>query len=186
LTHPQSHRIGEEKFFRLKNNKIKWFKITEMPLIYLGNRHTLGVIIDITDIKGAQHTIQKRNAKLKKLLQSTVESLVSAVEMRDPYTAGHQRRVAELAVAIGKKLALDSDQLEGLKMAALLHDIGKMYVPAEILTKPSPLSDIEYKLIKMHPEVGYDILKDIEFPWPIAQIVRQHHERKDVQDIRTV
>jgi putative nucleotidyltransferase with HDIG domain len=99
------------------------------------------------------------------------------VETRDPYTSGHQVRVAKLATMIARELNISQDQLEGIKMAAAIHDIGKMSVPAEILSKPSRLSDIEYELVKIHPEAGYNIVKDIEFPWPIADMIVQHHER---------
>jgi putative nucleotidyltransferase with HDIG domain len=123
--------------------------------------------------------LKRSNEKLKKLLEETVNGLISAVEMRDPYTAGHQRRVAKLATAIAKDLGFDSNRMDGLRMAGLLHDIGKMYVPIEILTKPGRLSDAEFNLIKMHPQTGYEILKRIEFPWNVAEIVLQHHELID-------
>jgi putative nucleotidyltransferase with HDIG domain len=99
------------------------------------------------------------------------------VEMRDPYTAGHQRRVSKLACAIAREIGLPGAQIEGIRMAGEIHDIGKIYVPAEILSKPGKLTDIEFTIIKTHAQVGYDILKNIEFPWPIADIVVQHHER---------
>ena len=99
--------------------------------------------------------------------------------MRDPYTAGHQRRVAELAVAIAGDLGLPKEQIHGIHLAAGIHDLGKIRVPAEILSKPGKLTDIEYHLIKAHAQAGYDIVKDIEFPWPIAAMVWQHHERLD-------
>jgi putative nucleotidyltransferase with HDIG domain len=101
------------------------------------------------------------------------------IEMRDPYTAGHQRRVSKLACAIAREIGLPETQIEGIRMAGEIHDIGKIYVPAEILSKPSKLTDIEFTIIKTHSQVGYDILKNIEFPWPIADIVVQHHERLD-------
>jgi putative nucleotidyltransferase with HDIG domain len=101
------------------------------------------------------------------------------VETRDPYTAGHQRRVADLARAIASEMNLKSEQIDGVRMASMIHDIGKISLPSEILTKPTELTKLEYNLIKTHPESGYNILKDIEFPWPIAQIVLEHHERID-------
>ena len=115
--------------------------------------------------------------KLKQLMTNTVDSMASILETRDPYTAGHQQRVAKLAFAIAQALNLSEDQLLGLNMAAVIHDIGKIYVPAEILTRPSKLTDSEFALIKTHPKVGYEILKRVEFPWPVATIVLQHHER---------
>jgi putative nucleotidyltransferase with HDIG domain len=108
-----------------------------------------------------------------------VQAIGMMGEMRDPYTAGHQRRVADLAGAIGKELGLGTDVLEGLHIAGLLHDVGKIAVPAEILTKPGKLSSYEFEIIKGHPDVGRQILKGVEFPWPVAQAVVQHHERLD-------
>jgi putative nucleotidyltransferase with HDIG domain len=103
--------------------------------------------------------------------------LAATVETRDPYTAGHQRRVAQLAVAISEKLGWKKNEVNGLKMAATIHDIGKMYVPAEVLNKPGKLEPIEFELIKMHSAAGYEIVKDIAFEEPVADMVRQHHER---------
>src|SRR3972149_667721 len=99
------------------------------------------------------------------------------VERKDPYTAGHQRRVAELARAVAAEMGLGADQIDGLRVASVIHDIGKISVPAEILSKPTKLTDIEFSLIKAHPQAGYDILKDMDFPWPIARMVLEHHER---------
>lgn len=117
--------------------------------------------------------------KLRNSLMDFITAIGATIEMRDPYTAGHQRRVASLAVAIGNELLLSRDEIEGLRLASVVHDIGKIRVPAEILSKPGKLSDIEFSLIKQHVENGYEILKAIDFPWPIAQIVLQHHERLD-------
>src|SRR3989338_649718 len=99
--------------------------------------------------------------------------------MRDPYTAGHERRVAEIAVAIGAELGFDARRLEGLRVAGHLHDIGKITVPTEILAKPGKLTSIEFQLIKGHAQASYDVLKDVNFPWPVAQVALQHHERMD-------
>jgi response regulator RpfG family c-di-GMP phosphodiesterase len=115
--------------------------------------------------------------KLQKALSGTIKVVASTVEVRDPYTAGHQRRVATLARAIAEEMDLNEHQVEGIFMAGVVHDLGKIYVPAEILSKPSRLNDIEFNLIRTHSQVGYDLLKTIDFPWPIAQIVHQHHER---------
>ena len=112
-------------------------------------------------------------------LVGTVDAIARAVEARDPYTAGHQRRVASLASAIAKRMGMDDDRIEGIRMGATIHDIGKIQIPAEILTKPAKLTDIEYLLVQNHALVGYDILKDIKFPWPVADIAHQHHERID-------
>ncbi|WP_300179626.1 HD domain-containing phosphohydrolase [Rhodoferax sp.] len=118
-------------------------------------------------------------ASLRKSLDGTVEAVARMVELRDPYTAGHQRRVAQLACAIGKEMGLPERQVEGLRVIGYLHDIGKIALPAEILSKPSTLSALEIAMIRGHSGAGYDILKDIEFPWPVAQAVWQHHERLD-------
>jgi len=117
--------------------------------------------------------------EIRSALEATVHIVGEAVEIRDPYTAGHQRRVTELACAIAKSLDLPEEKIEGLRVAGLLHDIGKMSIPAEILSKPTALTEIEFSLIKDHPQVAYDLLESIRFQWPVAQIVLQHHERMD-------
>jgi HD-GYP domain-containing protein (c-di-GMP phosphodiesterase class II) len=116
---------------------------------------------------------------LRKSLEESIQAIADTVEMRDPYTAGHQRRVAKLAVAIANDLGLPKDEIHGIQLAAGIHDLGKIRVPAELLTRPGKLTDIEFALIKTHAQAGYDILKGIEFPWPIANMVLQHHERLD-------
>ncbi len=117
--------------------------------------------------------------RLEMNLEGFISSVSKAVGARDPYTAGHQRRVAMLAVAIGEVLELDDARLTGLKFGAMIHDIGKIHIPAEILSKPARLSEIEFEMVKSHTTVGYEILKDIDFPWPIAEMAYQHHERLD-------
>jgi len=117
--------------------------------------------------------------RLKLNLEGFIASVSKAIGARDPYTADHQRRVAKLAVAIGEALELDENRLTGLKFGAMIHDIGKIHIPAEILSKPAKLSEIEFEMVKTHTTVGYDILKDINFPWPIAEMVYEHHERLD-------
>jgi PAS domain S-box-containing protein len=116
---------------------------------------------------------------LQRSLEQSIQVIAATVEARDPYTAGHQRRVGELAVAIGRELDLPEDKIHGIHLAAVIHDLGKIHVPAEILSKPGKLGNIEFMLIKAHPQAGYDILKVVDFPWPIADIVHQHHERLD-------
>jgi putative nucleotidyltransferase with HDIG domain len=120
---------------------------------------------------------QKTRETLLNAMKSTIAAVALTTELRDPYTAGHQQRVAKLASAIADEIGFEKDRVSGLRLSGIVHDIGKMYVPAEILSKPGRLSDIEFSLIKLHPEAGYNILKDIEFPWPIAQTILQHHER---------
>lgn len=132
---------------------------------------------DITDQKLAEQEKERSIVQLRNALEGTVQAIIKIVETRDPYTAGHQRRVAQLAYAIAKEIGLSKDQIEGTRIAALIHDIGKIIVPSEILTKPGKISNNEWNIIKTHPDVGYDILKEIYFPWPIADIIKQHHER---------
>jgi HD-GYP domain-containing protein (c-di-GMP phosphodiesterase class II) len=115
--------------------------------------------------------------RLRKTLNSTIQALADTVEVRDPYTAGHQRRVSDLARAIATEMCLAAEQIDGIRITSVIHDIGKISVPAEILSKPTRLSNTEFNLIKQHSESGYGILKDIDFIWPVAQIVLQHHER---------
>jgi PAS domain S-box-containing protein/putative nucleotidyltransferase with HDIG domain len=122
---------------------------------------------------------EKHAAILRQSLEQSIQTIAATVEARDPYTAGHQRRVGELAAAIAREMGLPEEQVNGVHLAAIIHDVGKIHIPAEILSKPGRLNDIEYLLIKTHPQSGYDILKDVKFPWPIADIILQHHERQD-------
>ncbi len=120
-----------------------------------------------------------QSVKLEHALNDSLMAIASTLEQRDPYTAGHEKGVADIAVSIGKKLGWDDGRLKGLYLAGIVHDLGKIQIPVEILTKPGRLNQVEFSLIKTHPEVGYNILKNIEYPWPIAEIVRQHHEYLD-------
>jgi len=115
--------------------------------------------------------------KMQVMMLQTVETIGAILEVRDPYTAGHQRDVTKLACALGEALGFDADRIAGLRVAGLLHDIGKIVVPAEILNKPGKLGKLEMDIIRTHPQAGYDIVKKIDFPWPVAQTVLQHHER---------
>jgi putative two-component system response regulator len=124
-------------------------------------------------------SLRKSEARLKTTLLESITAIAAIVELRDPYTAGHQRRVAQLASAIAGELGWSEQQIEGLNMAGVVHDLGKIRVPAEILSKPGTLSEIEFSMIQQHSQAGYDILKEIDFPWPIAEFVLQHHERLD-------
>jgi PAS domain S-box-containing protein len=127
----------------------------------------------------AEEALLMNQGKLRRSLEATVEAIAATVETRDPYTAGHQRRVADLARAIGREMGLSEDMQEGLHFGALIHDLGKVQIPAEILSKPTRLTKLEFELIKTHPQAGYDIVKGIEFPWRVADMVHQHHERFD-------
>jgi putative nucleotidyltransferase with HDIG domain len=111
------------------------------------------------------------------VMEGTIQAMALITEMRDPYTAGHQHRVANLSGAIAREMGLSEEETYGIFLAGIVHDIGKIYVPAEILSKPGMLTAIEFHLIKVHPQVGFDILKTIEFPWPIPKMVLQHHEK---------
>jgi len=136
-------------------------------------------IVNQTYRQDLEQMVKERTVKLQRALEGIIQASVRIVESRDPYTAGHQDRVANLAGAIAIEMNLRENQVEGIRMAGSIHDLGKISVPAEILSKPSRLTEIEFALIKTHPRVGYDIIADIDFPWPIAQMVLQHHERMD-------
>jgi len=139
----------------------------------------LGVTRNITERRQAKEELEQSYEKLKKTLNEAINCLASAIEVRDPYTAGHQQRVDELSCAIAREIGLSEDQVQEIHMATVVHDIGKINIPSEILSKTSRLTEMEFNMIKTHPQAGHDILKQIEFPWPIAQIVLQHHERMD-------
>jgi putative nucleotidyltransferase with HDIG domain len=125
------------------------------------------------------HEKELTQERLASSLRATIEAMSKTMEWRDPYTAGHQKRVAMISMAIGRQLGWNDERIQAIYMAAMVHDIGKMAVPSEILTKPSRLTDLEMQLVQGHVEAGYQILKDIPFPWPIAEMVHQHHERLD-------
>jgi putative nucleotidyltransferase with HDIG domain len=139
----------------------------------------VGVNLDVTEIRQAQQDLAESAVQLRLTLKAAVAALGTTTEMRDPYTAGHQRRVAELAGAIGAELSWDEGQIETLRTAALLHDIGKIIVPAEILSKPGRLSETEMQLIRQHAAAGADTVASIDFEADIAEMIRQHHERLD-------
>ncbi|MEW6666527.1 MAG: HD domain-containing phosphohydrolase [Thermodesulfobacteriota bacterium] len=126
-----------------------------------------------------EQMVADRTVKLQETLDGVIQVVALTVESRDPYTAGHQRRVAELACAMAEKMGFSQDRVKGVRMAGLIHDLGKISVPAEILSRPARLSDMELALIKEHPQAGFDILNGIHFPWPIAEVVLHHHERLD-------
>jgi len=155
---------GEERTLHTK-------KITVLD--EAGNpKYLLGISEDITN------RILSEN-KLLDALNGTINLAAAMVEARDPYTAGHQKRVSELASAIAATINLSKEQVEAIRMAGVLHDLGKIRIPAEILSKPGKLSEIEFDMIKTHPQIGYDLLKNVNFPWPLAKIIQQHHERMD-------
>jgi len=175
--------IGKPRMFELemkrKDGSAVW---TELKTSFIRDENKLPVGIitvsrDITERKRTDEKLQQTLESLRKAVGTTIQVLVAALEARDPYTAGHQLRVADLARAIATRMGLPQDKIEGIRMAGSIHDIGKLSIPAEILVKPTKLSNNEFSLIKEHSQSGYDMLKDVESPWPLAQIVYQHHER---------
>jgi PAS domain S-box-containing protein len=138
-----------------------------------------GIARDVTKHRRVEEELQKSFSRLQKTLEDTIDALGFALQTKDPFTAGHQRRVADLSCKIAGKMNYDNDGIRGIRLAGLVHDIGKIYVPTEILSKPGKLTDVEFDIIRNHSQAGYDIIKSIEFPWPIATIVLQHHERLD-------
>ncbi|OIO68076.1 MAG: hypothetical protein AUJ58_09825 [Zetaproteobacteria bacterium CG1_02_55_237] len=140
----------------------------------LANDLAYGIITLRNGVKQEQHA-----AILRQSLEQSIQTIATTVEARDPYTAGHQRRVALLAVAIAQEMGLPEEKIKGIHLAGIIHDLGKITIPAEILSKPGNLTDIQYMLIQSHPQSGYDIMKNVVFPWPIADIILQHHEKLD-------
>ena len=137
----------------------------------------LAIARDISKRKRAQDQAKHSTGRLMKAMEQTIQAMAIIVEMRDPYTAGHQQRVTQLACSIARQMGLSEEQIIGVRLAGLIHDIGKVRIPAEILANPDGLSEPEFMMVKAHPLLGYEILKAIDFRWPVAQIVLQHHER---------
>ncbi len=170
---------GYEVRSNRKDGATRSLLVSATRIEYQGKPAVQATFVDVTDRTLVQEELQRSLEKLQKAMEGIVEAMALAAEVRDPHTAGHQRRVAQLASAIASELGLPEDRVQGIRMAALIHDIGKIYAPAEILSKPGQLTELEFGLIKTHPQVGRDILKTVEFPWPIAEIVYQHHEALD-------
>ena len=126
-----------------------------------------------------EHQVSQKTAEIREILDASIRSMALMAEIRDPYTAGHQQRVAQLACAIAEKMGLAPKTIKGIHIAGILHDIGKIRIPVSILSRSGRLLDAEFEMLKIHPQISFDILKDIPFPWPVAQIVLQHHERLD-------
>jgi PAS domain S-box-containing protein/putative nucleotidyltransferase with HDIG domain len=162
-----------------KNGTTMWAELNTVVISWEGKPSTLNFLEDITERKLAEEKLLKSYESLKKTLNDAVNTMAKIVELRDPYTSGHQERVANLAIAIAQEMKFDDVQIENLRMAAIIHDIGKIYVPSDILNKPGRLSDIEFGLIKTHSQYGYDIVKGMDFPCSVAQAILQHHERLD-------
>jgi PAS domain S-box-containing protein len=141
-----------------------------------GTKKSIASLLDITERKQGEEKLQRTLESLRKAVGTTIQVMVSAVEMKDPYTAGHQIRSADIARAIAIEMGLDQNKIDGIYIAGSIHDIGKLSIPSEILSKPTKLTNIEFSLIKEHPRSGYEMLKDVESSWPLAEIIYQHHE----------
>jgi HD-GYP domain-containing protein (c-di-GMP phosphodiesterase class II) len=177
---PGRTRILELEEYK-KDGAIVWVE-NRLSALRDKEKRPVGIISlshDITDRKRAEKQLQDTLGSLRKAVGVAIQVMVSAVEVRDPYTAGHQLRSADIARAIAAEIGLSPDRIDGIRIAGSVHDIGKLSIPAEILSKPTKLSEIEFSLIKEHVLSGYEILKNVESPWPLAQIVYQHHERMD-------
>jgi PAS domain S-box-containing protein/putative nucleotidyltransferase with HDIG domain len=167
--------------FSFPGKEARWLHFTSAA-VRDARGEMIGAIETMTDIsplKRAEDDLRENVERLRKVMSGVIRAIDVIVETRDPYTAGHQHQVARLAAAIATEMGLPAETVEAIYVAASIHDLGKIYVPAEILSKPGRISDIERGFIRTHPQVGYDILKSIDFPWPIAEIVLQHHERMD-------
>ena len=183
-----------EMELRTKGSRNVWLEVHEAPVLENGKvPGMVGSLTDITARRRAELESQQTMAALKIVnedlrsardriqgtMEATIRTIARTVEVRDPYTAGHHRRVADLAQLIAEEMGLEDELVKAIELAAVIHDLGKIQVPAEILSKPGKLTEIEFGLVKTHPEVGYRLLKDIDFPWPLAEIIHQHHERMD-------
>lgn len=162
-----------------KNGQMLWIEVDVSLIEYNGSPATLMVIHNITERKRTEDKLKEALGRLRQAFGATIDTLNKLVEIKDPYTGGHQRRVADLARLIATEMGLSPEQIDGLRLAAQIHDIGKIAVPSEILSKPGKLSESEWGLVRNHAQIGYNLLKDIDFPWPVAEIIYQHHERLD-------
>lgn len=192
IENPDIQLMKQNKSFNIGHEIIRNYMITKsgrrVPVDFSaaprkdGRGNFLGIVMvfrDISEQIQSEEKLQKSFNQLRKTMGGIIQAMAQTVETRDPYTAGHQRRVATLSRIIAGELNLQKDIIEGISMTGVIHDLGKISIPAEILSKPGRISNAEFNLIKTHSKVGYDILKKIEFPWPVAEIVYQHHERLD-------
>jgi PAS domain S-box-containing protein/putative nucleotidyltransferase with HDIG domain len=166
------------------NKRIGFVGFESLAKIKIWDKNDISLLLTVSEIvsealarKWSDKKQHESAVHLQNVLLQTVQAVAQITEKRDPYTSGHQQRTAELAAAIARKLGLPDDQIEGIRLAALIHDIGKIYVPAELLSRPGALTKDEFTLVKHHPQVGFDIIKDIDFPWPISEMILGHHER---------
>ncbi len=179
LQHPDVLQFME---FRFRHKDGEWRVFEAISKCVIDEESLSSVIVnsrEITERKQVESELQKSIRILQKVLSKTVEAIALIGEKKDPYTAGHERRVAQLACAITREMRLSPKQIEGVHVSGLLHDVGKIAIPIEILGKPGKINEHEFNIIKTHSQIGYDILKGIEFPWPVATAVLQHHERLD-------
>jgi len=177
----EGKEVPKHSDFRVlcKNGDIRWVESNAIIIDWDNERSTLSFLNDITVRMQAEVSMKESYDKLQSTVNGMIQVMSSIVELRDPYTAGHQVRVMRLACEIAREMELSEDQINGIRASGLVHDIGKMAIPAEILSKPGVLNDVEYIMMITHPGIGNDILKQIEFPWPVAETVLQHHERMD-------
>jgi PAS domain S-box-containing protein len=171
--------ITFECFLKKKSGETFPAEVSSKLLEIDGKKIIQSIVRDISERKVAEEELKKIFERLRESVESTVLTIAEIVEKRDPYTAGHQKRVTQLACAIAKEMGLEGERINGLRIASMVHDVGKLYISADTLAKPRKLTDVELALVKIHPKVGYDILKPVEFPWPVADIVLQHHELLD-------
>jgi len=181
LRRPRGEFFAPRYRFRIirKTGETRWVELDAVRIQWRGRDATLNFAADVTDWVGAEDQLRQTLQNPRTAGGSIIKTLSVAVETKDPYTAGHQRRVSQPCRAIAVEMGLPPDRVEGVAMAAMMHDIGKIGLPAKILSKPTRLTPIEFSLLQTHAHTGYDILKDIEFPWPVAHIVAQRHERMD-------
>jgi PAS domain S-box-containing protein/putative nucleotidyltransferase with HDIG domain len=164
-----------------KNGRTVFLESSGVPFFDASGRLVgyRGIHRDVTQRRAADQQVHQTIRKLESTVESVIQAISLTVEMRDQYTAGHQKRVNQLACAIAKEMHLPMERVQIIRVAGLLHDFGKIFVPTEILIKPGKLNELEFSLVRSHPQSGYNVLKSIEFPWPIADIILQHHERMD-------
>ena len=172
---------GEDRFETLQHRKDGSIYDVEVSTVYIPGEpgQIVAFLRDITDRKRAEEELLRTAESLNIALTGTIRAMSRIVDLRDPYTAGHQKRMADLAGAIAEEMGMDEERADFIRLAGSIHDIGKISVPAEILSKPAKLSETEFNLVRVHPQTGYDMLKDVDFPWPIADVILQHHERFD-------
>ena len=176
----ETTKSGNRTYLRSDGSRIV---VSLDDVLEYNERHEVTAVrttmVDVTRQRQIEDELKNSFSKLKKTMDDAMRVITRLVEMRDPYTAGHQVRVAQLACAIAKELGLPEDSIERIRIAGLLHDLGKINVPIEILSKPGKISESEFNIIKIHPSIGYEILKEMDFPYPVAETVLQHHERID-------